>query len=103
MRDRDRLLDPAVRRKVPGADQLFLALSSAIAHNVVSAELDRPVKGGRYMVLYLNRLVCPRFWLPLGRGGYREKPLEVMSSWMLSSSSVGDQRAVEVAPEPLPL
>ena len=35
------------------------------------------------MVLYLNRLLCPRFGLPLGRGGFREKKLTEMASWMV--------------------
>lgn len=38
------------------------------------------------MVIYLNRLLCPAFWLPLGRGGFREKKLDVMAKWMLDSA-----------------
>jgi hypothetical protein len=83
MADRKRLLEPAVREKIPGADALFRALASAIAHNILSAELNRPVKGVSSMVLYLNRLLCPRFGLPLGRGGFREKKLTEMASWMV--------------------
>jgi hypothetical protein len=85
MADRQQLLEPAVREKIPGADALFRALASAIAQNILSAELNRPVKGGRFMVLYLNRLLCPRFGLPLGRGGFREKRLTEMASWMVDS------------------
>jgi hypothetical protein len=83
MADRKQLLEPAVREKIPGADALFRALASAIAHNILSAELNRQVKGVRSMVLYLNRLLCPRFGLPLGRGGFREKKLREMASWMV--------------------
>jgi hypothetical protein len=83
MEDRKQLLKLAVREKIPGADALFQALASAIAHNILSAELNRPVKGVRCMVLYLNRLLCPRFGLPLGRGGFREKKLTEMASWMV--------------------
>lgn len=82
MQDRERLLDSQVRQAIPGAEELFLALSEATKLNLVSAELDRPVKGSRCMVIYLNRLLCPRFGLPLGRGGFREKRLEVMASWL---------------------
>jgi hypothetical protein len=83
MADREQLLDPAVREKIRGADALLQALASAIANNILSAELDRSVKGGRFMVLYLNRLLCPRFWLPLNLGGFREKKLREMASWMI--------------------
>jgi hypothetical protein len=85
MADRKQLLQPAVREKIPGADALFRALASAIANNILSADLDRyrEVSGGRFMILYLNRLLCPRFGLPLNRGGFREKKLREMTSWMI--------------------
>lgn len=82
MSDRERLLDPKVRESIPGADLLLAALSNAISFNIVSAELDRSVKHKQVMVIYLNRLLCPMFKLPLGRGGYREKKLELMAKWM---------------------
>jgi hypothetical protein len=101
MSDRSRLMDPEVRRAIPGSDALFVSLGEAIAHNIVSVELDQRVKGSRYMVIYLNRLLCPRFGLPLGRGGYREKRLEVMSKWMTGPppviSKALDPRNVELA------
>lgn len=83
MADRDQLLKPAVWEKIGGADALFRALASAIANNILSAELNYSVKGGSFMVLYLNRLLCPRFGLPLNRGGFREKKLREMASWMI--------------------
>ena len=83
MADRKLLLQPAVREKIRGADALFRALASAIANNILSAELNYSVKGGSFMVLYLNRLLCPRFGLPLNRGGFREKKLREMASWMV--------------------
>lgn len=83
MVERDHLLDENFRRSHPGADRLFHALASAVAHNVLSAQPDYSVKGGRYLVLYLNRLLCPRFNLPLGYGSFRERRLREMLSWMI--------------------
>lgn len=83
MRDRARLLDPEVRRRTPGAEELFAALHGAIGHNLLRANLDRSVKNNRWMVLYLNRLTCVRYGLPLGYGGFRERSLEEMCRWML--------------------
>jgi hypothetical protein len=101
MSDRTRLMNPEIRRSVPGADALFICLGEAVAHNIVSVELDQSVKGRRYMVIYLNRLLCPRFGLPLGRGGYREKRLEVMSKWMTGppppAAKVADLMNVELS------
>jgi hypothetical protein len=75
MRERNVLLDERLRELRPGGDRLLRTLGSAIAFNVIAAEPDHAVKGDQYMVFYLNRLLLPRAWLPLGRGGFREKPL----------------------------
>ena len=85
MSDRERLLDRGQRTEVRGAEELFTALSDAIAHNVILAEPYRRVKNNAYMVLYLNRLLCPRFSLVVGRGGFREKALETMAGWMIDA------------------
>jgi hypothetical protein len=103
MSDRSILLNAEQRVQVPGATELFQALASGISRNVFSAELDRPVKGGRYMVIYLNRLLCPRFGLPLGRGGFREKPLRIMTEWMLTPRLFEDESEPEYVLEALPL
>jgi hypothetical protein len=96
MVDREQLLKADRRARIPGADQLLDALGSALAYNVLSAEIDRAVKGDRYMVLYLNRLLCPRFGLPLGRGGFREKRLAVMAGWMLEPELEADTDAFDL-------
>lgn len=94
MSERRLLLDDNYRATTPGADRLFGALGSAVAHNIVQADLNYSVKGNSYMVLYLNRLLCPRFGMPLNFGGFRERKLTVMSSWFqdqLSGHSGNDQ------------
>jgi hypothetical protein len=34
------------------------------------------------MVLNLNRLLCPTYWLPLQYGGFKEKTLDELSAWL---------------------
>jgi hypothetical protein len=82
MGERKLLLDEDYRAKTPGAERLFGALASAVAHNILNADLDYSVKNNRYMVLYLNRLLCPRFGLPLGFGGFKERRLQAMVGWI---------------------
>jgi hypothetical protein len=82
MRDRQRLLDPDWRRGVAGANELYTALSGAIGHNLLRADLDYTVKNNQWMVLYLNRMLCVRFGLPLGYGGFRERPVTDLCAWM---------------------
>ncbi len=86
MRDRARLLDPDFRAATPGAPELFDALHGAVGHNLLRAHTDRSVKNDTWMVLYLNRLTCVRYGLPLSYGGFRERPLEQMCQWMLNDT-----------------
>ncbi len=94
MSDRERLLDSATRDDVRGAGELFAAISEGVARNVFSVQLDYSVKNQRVMVIYLNRLICPRFNLPLGRGGFRERGLEDMAAWMIGERPPADDMEV---------
>jgi hypothetical protein len=81
MQERETLLDPAHLAKSPPTAAFASMLGTAIAHNLLHAEVDYKVKGNRYMVLYLNRLFCPKYELPLQFGGFREKPLREFITW----------------------
>lgn len=83
MTDKDALLRVSVRQRIDGADRLFGALGAAIAYNLIEVVTDQQVKGRRWMVLYLNRLLCPRFGLALQRGGFRERTLRSMAAWLV--------------------
>jgi hypothetical protein len=85
MTDRARLRDSMRRKEILGAQELHDALISAIAHNVVWVELDYRVKNNRWMVIYVNRLLCPQYNMPLGLGGFRERKLSDMALWMVGS------------------
>ena len=81
MQERETLLDQAHLAKNSSAAAFAAMLGTAIAHNLLHAEVDYKVKGNRYMVLYLNRLLCPKYDLPLQFGGFREKPLREFIAW----------------------
>ncbi len=98
MEDRERLRIPDRRQRLAGGEAFLPVLAGAIANNLLYAEIDRAVKGGRWMVLYLNRLLLPRFKLSLGHGNFRERPLEVVMSW-----AVGEDDLVPVPNLQLPL
>jgi len=82
MADRDYLLNPEHMEKSPAHRRFAEMLATALAQNVFRARLDYKVKGGKYMVLYLNRLACVKYRLPLQFGGFREKPLRDFISWL---------------------
>ena len=79
MNDRERLLDPLYLRDRPDQARLAEILVAAIAHNLLEPMLDYNVKGGRWMVLNLNRLFCVKFELPLDYGKFKEKSLAELS------------------------
>jgi hypothetical protein len=98
MEDRERLRLPERRQRLPGGEAFLPVLAGAIANNLLYAEVDRPVKGGRWLVLYLNRLLLPRFKLPLGHGNFRERPLDVVMRW-----AAGEDDLIPVPDLQLPL
>ncbi|WP_408891633.1 hypothetical protein ACJ2CR_19420 [Myxococcus faecalis] len=81
MQERKTLIDPKQQAQNPALKSFAELLGTALAHNILHAELDYKVKGNTYMVLYLNRLLCPKFQLPLGFGSFRERPLRELMTW----------------------
>ena len=57
-------------------------LSSLVAHNLLIPYLNRQQGGRSVVVFYLNRLLCVQFELPLGRGGWRHRPLMELNTWL---------------------
>jgi CRISPR/Cas system-associated endoribonuclease Cas2 len=62
--------------------KLYRAIESAVAHNILEPESNYKCKGKKFLVLYLNRLLCVPFNLPLQRGGFREQKLGTFFQWM---------------------
>ncbi len=81
MRERKTLIDPKQQELNPAIKAFAELLGTALAHNILHAELDYKVKGNTFMLLYLNRLLCPKYQLPLGFGSFRERPLRELLTW----------------------
>jgi hypothetical protein len=79
-------------------ERLSRALSSAVANNLLemSAEATN-AKGQKWSVLYLNRLLCPHFDLPLQRGGFREQPITKLAQKIDLARQVG---GLQTVPDP---
>ncbi len=82
MQDRNLLCDPRAWEVDPGISRLFHVLASAVAHNILEPRPDTRFKGQDWLVLYLNRGLCPAFALPLHYGGIRERPLADLKRWL---------------------
>jgi hypothetical protein len=84
MSDREKLLSPQYLEKHPDHAALADIIASALAHNLLDADLDYKCKGDRWMVLNLNRLLCVTYSLPLNYGKFKEKTLPELTKWINS-------------------
>jgi hypothetical protein len=82
MSDRALLMDATYLRNRPDLRKFADILASALAHNLLVADLDYPCKREKWMVLNFNRLLCVHFDLPLGYGLYKERSLAELSRWV---------------------
>jgi hypothetical protein len=83
MSDREMLMNDSTLARNPQFRMLADVLAGSIAQNFLEPVPDYKVKGGTWMVLYLNRVLCPHYSLPLGYGGFREKKLSELYQWMM--------------------
>jgi len=84
MKELRTLLRPQSRATVPGGEELVSALAGAVANNYMTKLEDAPrgALAERRVIFYINRLLCPQWGLPLGRGGYRTKSVHEIAGWM---------------------
>ena len=91
MADREFLVSDSAVKSGDNMRTLREVLASCIALNLLEPRLDAKNKGDRWLVLYLNRLLCLRFGLPLGYGGWRPRKVKALTEW-LGKPSVGGGR-----------
>lgn len=84
MQDRDQLVDLRVQQINPDFSRLAQTISSCAANNYLEVSLDRSQgqQGKRWMILYLNRLLCLHFGLPLQYGGWRPQTLPKLCKFL---------------------
>ncbi len=95
MADRESLRAAAELRRGP-SDLALLArcISLALAHNLLEPLPDHRGQGENLMVLYLNRLLCVRYELPLHYGGYRRRKLTELAAWATAGLTNVERRLV---------
>ena len=82
MKDLARLRDDDFLNSNPNYKLLAKMLSTCFAHNMLIQypDMQQGAKGTMHLVIYLNRILCLKYGLPLYYGGWREKPLQFLSS-----------------------
>ena len=82
MAERELLMDEHYLESRPDLRKLRAVISTCLAHNILEADLDRSQNYERRMLLYLNRLLCAHFDLPLQYGSWRAKRPDDLAKWM---------------------
>lgn len=93
----DQLRDEKVLSARPDLKRLASVIGICLAHNILEADLDRSQGYERRMLLYLNRLLCCHFDLPLQYGGYRARKVDDLARWVVSG-----YRQTSLPEEPVP-
>jgi hypothetical protein len=80
-----RIGNPLEQAQRPEFKTIEKVLHSCIANNLLIADFDYkqgPKEGDTNVVLYLNRLLCVHFKLPLGYGGWMKTSPDDLLKWM---------------------
>ena len=82
MADSERLV--RARNEQPSSELGILAatLGACVAHNWFEVQFDGKQGYKNWLKLYLNRMLCVQFGLPLGYGGWREQSLGELARWV---------------------
>ncbi|MBI3221470.1 MAG: hypothetical protein HYZ44_18310 [Bacteroidetes bacterium] len=60
---------------------LTKCLATCFSNNLLEFKLDYKCKGNVWMVIYINKLYCINYNLPLGNGKFRERNLKILLHW----------------------
>lgn len=82
MAQRNEIKDKILHDKNHPYYKLAKCLTICIAYNLIDFKLDYRCKGKDFMVLYLNRIYCAKYQLPLNNGKFKEKSLRELSTWI---------------------
>ncbi len=82
MDDRNHLNKLILENALGPYKNLAKIIASCISFNLLEVRLNYRCKGKEWMVLYLNRLLCAKYKLPLNYGGFREKKLIDLATWV---------------------
>jgi hypothetical protein len=82
MAERNLLKDYALKDPSHLYHQLAKSLVLCISYNLIDIKLNYKCKGKELMLIYLNRLYCARYDLPLHSGHFKERNLATLLGYM---------------------
>jgi hypothetical protein len=75
MQDRDILKNKAINDSKHSLHNIAKIIAICIAYNLIDFRLNYKVQGKEVMILYLNRIYCSKYGLPLNNGKFKVKRL----------------------------
>lgn len=82
MAQRNEIKDKILKDKNNPYYKLARCLTICISYNLIDYKLNYKCKGKEWMILYLNRIYCAKYQLPLNNGKFKEKTLKDLLGWM---------------------
>lgn len=82
MAQRNDIKDKILKDKSHQYYILAKCLTICIAYNLIDFKLNYRCKGKEWMILYINRIYCTKYQLPLNNGGFKEKTLKDLLGWL---------------------
>jgi hypothetical protein len=81
MTDRAYLKDIALKNKSNVYYELAKCIADCISYNLIDFELNYNCKNKTWMLLYLNKMYCAKYNLPMNNGKFKEKKLIELLGW----------------------
>jgi hypothetical protein len=81
MTDRAYLKDIALKDKSNVYYDLAKCIADCISYNLIEFELNYNCKNKTWMLLYLNKMYCAKYNLPMNNGKFKEKKLTELLGW----------------------
>src|ERR1035437_4637706 len=81
MTDRAYLKDIALKNKSNVYYELAKCIADCISYNLIDFELNYNCKNKTWMLLYLNKMYCAKYNLPMNNGKFKEKKLTELLGW----------------------
>jgi hypothetical protein len=81
MTDRAFLKDKALKNKNHLYYELAKCIADCISYNLIDFDLNYNCKNKSWMLLYLNKIYCVKYNLPMNNGKFKEKGLSELLGW----------------------
>jgi hypothetical protein len=81
MKERDMLKTSVINDPNHVYYKLAKCLATSFSNNLFEFRLNYKCKGKVWMIIYINKIFCVKYNLPLGNGKFRERNLKILLGW----------------------